>query len=89
MSDEDVLGLSFDQYQRHRIIQESIDLIRWQFSLNVLDLGGSPGCLTRFLPNDQVVVAELTREDGSDLSASAFSLPFADASFDIVVSSDT
>src|SRR6266852_5033310 len=84
-----VLGLSFDQYQRHRIIQESIDLIRWKPSLTVLDVGGSPELLTRFLPDDKVTVADVLDEGSLDLSSSAISLPFPDASFDVVVSSDT
>lgn len=83
-----VLGLSVDNYQRNRIIQESIDLLRWRSSLGVLDVGDSAGLLARFLPNDDVIIAAVANKGELQPYGSGTPLPFSSASFDVVVSSD-
>jgi|SRR3984893_9391911 len=83
-----VLELPFDQYQRYRLIQESIESIRWNPRLTVLDVSESPPLLDRFLPNDTVVVADITA-GGSESFANGISLAFDDAAFDVVVTSET
>lgn len=84
----DVLELPFDQYHRYRIIQETIDLLRWKKPLRILDVGGSPATLTRFLPQDQVIVADRSDQGGLHVFADGLSLPFRNAEFDVVTSSD-
>jgi hypothetical protein len=84
----DGLGLPFDQYQRYKMIQEVTEAIRGEEPLHVLDVGGSPGTLRRFLPSDQVMIADLDVSN-SDICANGVALPFESGSFDIVITSDT
>lgn len=84
----DPVTLPFDQYQRYRLIQEVIDNLRWRTPLRVLDVGGSPATLLRFLPQDQVIVTDVADQGGLHLFASGLALPFPDRAFDVVVSSD-
>jgi len=86
-----LLTLPFDQYQRHRLIHDAVEVLReGRTRLSILDVGGSPGLLREFLPRDRVVIVDA---EGAwpdiDLRASGRHLPFADRSFDLVVSSDT
>src|SRR5581483_8493228 len=85
----DLTALPFDQYQRYRILKDAIDALRWQPRLSVLDVGGSPGTLKAFLPDDWVVVADVADQGGLDLYASGLALPFADRAFDVVTACDT
>jgi hypothetical protein len=87
---DSLLSLPFDQYQRHRIVQETVDGIRdGRSPLRILDVGGAPGLLKRFLPRDRVLVADQEGEAGeTDVRASGTRLPFPDRSFDVVVSVD-
>ena len=84
-------SLPFDLYQRHKLVQETVERIRdGRPRLSILDVGGSPGYLRAFLPRDQVVVVD--REGPAQevvLIAEALALPFADRAFDVVVSLDT
>jgi GT2 family glycosyltransferase/peptidoglycan hydrolase CwlO-like protein/SAM-dependent methyltransferase len=84
-----LLELPFDQYQRYRIVQEVIDAVRWKHPLRVLDVGGSPGTLVRFLPEDDVLIVDVADQGGLDLYASGTALPFIDRAFDVVVAVDT
>ncbi|HKO96201.1 MAG TPA: glycosyltransferase [Pyrinomonadaceae bacterium] len=81
-----VIELPFDQYQRYRIIQDVVAQIRWQDRLDVLDVGGLPATLQHFLPSDNVLVAG-TRDHANHI-VNRLSLPFPDASFDMVVCID-
>jgi SAM-dependent methyltransferase len=84
------IALPFDQYQRYKIIQEAIDLLRdGEAPLTILDVGGWPGTLRRFLPSDRVAVADLQNTEGDSVRADGCRLPFPNRSFDAVVSSDT
>src|SRR5688572_7951767 len=89
MDQTGLLELPFDQYQRYRLIQESVESIRWTPCLSVLDVSKSPLLLDRFLPNDDVAVADLTKQGASESLANGISLGFNDAAFDLVVASDT
>jgi SAM-dependent methyltransferase len=84
-------ALPFDLYQRHKLVQEAVEGIRnGRRPLSILDVGGAPGHLRAFLPHDRVVVTD--REGLAPavaLLADACALPFADRSFDVVVSIDT
>ncbi|MFQ5354296.1 MAG: hypothetical protein ACE5DR_05055 [Thermodesulfobacteriota bacterium] len=47
--------LPFDQYQRYRVIKDAIDAVRTNKGpLKILDVGGSPGTLLDFLPDDDI-----------------------------------
>lgn len=87
--EQELLELPFDQYQRYRLIQEVIDALRWEPRLRVLDVGGSPATLKRFMLADHVIVADIADQGGLDIYADGLRLPFKDRAFDIAVSSDT
>jgi len=84
----DGLRLPFDQYQRYKLIQEVIEALGTQRPLRILDVGGSPGIIRQFFPTDHVVVIDLD-VIGSDLCGSGAALPFEDAAFDAVATTDT
>ena len=86
------LELPFDQYQRYKMVQEMVEGIRQSkpAPLRVLDVGGHPGQMISFLPDDEVYVSDVVP---CDLPTYAYTdgltLPFGDRSFDVVVSVDT
>ncbi|MBX5493073.1 MAG: class I SAM-dependent methyltransferase [Chloroflexi bacterium] len=94
----DLLALPFDQYGRHRDAATVAELVRAHegpLRLAILDVGGYPCLLRRFLPTDWIVVvdplaAPQPREpDRAYLRASGTALPFQPDSFDLVVSLDS
>jgi SAM-dependent methyltransferase len=101
----DLHDLPFDQYQRYRIIGEVLSLLAAHDVLpanghppTILDVGGYPGLLPRFVdvPGAQVTVLDVVRDTTSAhhygytyLMGSGMALPFPDHSFDCVVSLDT
>lgn len=89
----DLLALPFDQYGRHRDAATVAELVRAREGparLAILDVGGYPGLLARFLPGDWLVVVDPHPADGGGyLRASGTALPFQPDSFDLVVSLDT
>ncbi len=84
-----VLELSFDVYQRYRLVQEVIDEIRWKRPLSILDVGGVSSVLPGFLPEDRILVSGLPDQSVLDLYCSGLALPFPDAAFDVVATADT
>ena len=97
----DLLALPFDLYQRYTVVSQTADLLRVSLGhslLRVLDVGGfyrtrwgeSILPLSHFSPNDWVVAADMVSGTlpGYVVSSGEF-LPFADGSFDLVVSCDT
>lgn len=86
-----LVSLPFDLYQRHKLVQEAVDRIFcWSRRLTILDVGGAPGYLRAFFPRDRVVVVDCEGQAGEiDVCAEAFTLPFGDRAFDVVVSLDT
>jgi ubiquinone/menaquinone biosynthesis C-methylase UbiE len=94
----DKLELSFDQYQRYKIVEELVELIRDGRRLRVLDVGGHPGFIADFLPQDDISILDTLSSDFGELSRTerlnyvqgdGVRLPFEDDSFDLVVSIDT
>lgn len=87
----ELASLMFDLYQRHRLTQEVVERIRGNRKrLTILDVGGAPGHLKKFLPRDRIIV--LDREAGSEgieLVGDGRQLPFPDRAVDVVVSLDT
>ena len=88
-SPDDVLTLPFDQYQRYKLLQEVIARLCPAPAPHILDVGGWPGTLRRFLPGARVVVADVRGQLPNMVRADGAALPFADGRFDLVVSSDT
>lgn len=86
---EDLLSLPFEQYQRHKLIQEVIARLGPNPAPTILDVGGWRGTLGRFLPEARVFIADLAGNVPDLVRADGAALPFADARFDVVVSSDT
>ena len=79
--------MPYDLYERHAVVSQ---LLRTRLGdaaqVRILDVGGRSDLLERFL--DYRVVS--VNPDGSgDLAGSGFALPFADGSFNAVVSIDT
>ena len=98
----DKLELPFDQYQRYKMVEELVELIRCKRSggrrLRVLDVGGHPGFIADFLPEDDISILDTLPSDFGELSrierlnyvqGDGARLPFEDDSFDLVVSIDT
>jgi len=84
------LELPFDQYQRYKIVEELVGLIRQGRSLRVLDVGGHPGFISVFLPEDDTFILDTLPSEGRNcVQGDGARLPFKDDSFDLVVSVDT
>lgn len=88
-SADDLLALPFDQYQRYRLIADVIERLVPPEAGAILDVGGWPGTLQRFLPQRRIVVADLQGRMPRMVRASGAALPFPDGQFAAVVSSDT
>lgn len=91
--EEDLLSIPFDQYERHAFTRAAVDIVREHLgraSLRVLDVGGGPAALSRFLPQDTVVAIDVEEAPGEGyIVADGAALPFRDSVFDIVVAHDT
>ena len=98
----DLLDLPFDQYQRYLLAGEILGILGAHGVLPpapaILDVGGYPGLLPRFVPQpgartvvlDVVPDTESARHYGyTYVMGSGMQLPFADGAFDCVVSLDT
>lgn len=92
-TDDAVLGLPFDQYQRHRQAAVIVESFRKGSNqpLRILDVGGGPAVTKRFLSaSDVVVTVDLHPEPGAlSIAGDATRLPFANEAFDFVVTLDT
>ena len=87
----ELLELPFDQYQRYRLLAEVADILRPdEQRLRVLEVGGYPPRLPRFLAHDEVIVTDQPAGDFPGyLQADGARLPFRDREFDLVASLDT
>lgn len=84
------LELPFDQYQRYKIVEELVTLIRDGRRLRVLDVGGHPGFISIFLPEDETFILDtLPAVRPNYVQGDGARLPFKNNSFDLVVSIDT
>lgn len=92
--------MPFDHFERHTLTRAAADVVRenvGQETFRVLDVGGGPATLSRFLPHDYVVTVDpedieidySTLGDESFMRADGTRLPFRDGAFEIVVCHDT
>ena len=92
--------MPFDQFGRYHMLREAVDACRAVISqdrLRVLDVGGfyddhgTPTLpLTRFLPNDDLIVLDVVESDlPGYVRGDGTALHFDDNSFDLLVSADT
>ena len=85
------LELPVDQFQRYLLTSRLVRLLDVPSGGRILDLGGAPGPIELFLPEYEVVVLDIEGEHpgGRFVIADGGALPFADGTFDAVVSLDT
>lgn len=79
--------MPYDVYERHHVVSQLLqETLQQTQHTRILDVGGRVELLEQFLPHDIISV----NPDGTGhLFASGTALPFADNSFDAVVSIDT
>ena len=89
------ISTSFDRFARYSYLRRVRDQWFGEAPVRVLDVGDPYGTLTGFLPDDITVSLDLFADRRGGYPAmhphvigSGFSLPFPDASFDIVASHD-
>ncbi len=82
--------LPFDQYQRYCIVKDAIEAVRGGGEpLKILDVGGSPGTLTDFMPSDDIYILDrVPSTKGRFIRGDGTALPFREKTFDIVISVD-
>jgi hypothetical protein len=87
----DLFELPFDQFQRYKAVRDFADFIREPGGrLKVLDVGGYPGLIVDFLPDDDVTVVDMVAAQFPGyVRADGARLPFEDGSFDLVCTCDT
>jgi SAM-dependent methyltransferase len=98
---DDRLAMPFDQYQRYRLSAELVAALKHEAgtpdaSWRILDVGGyfptRNGVLPlpAWMPDDETLVVDTVPFEGASYQqASGMGLPFADRSWDIVISCDT
>lgn len=85
-----VLQLPFDQYQRYRVAADLLAGLGIAGGAKVLEVGGAPGPLEAFLPDQEIFVVDIAgKREGRYAMADGARLPFPDATFDAVVTLDT
>lgn len=95
MSADSLRRLPFDHYARYRLAADIVEATRRGVRQRVLDVGGGPGSLQAFLPDDEVVASDLNQPTfwheaaPSLVLADGGRLPFPDRAFDVVVTLDT
>lgn len=88
--DSSLYELPFDQFQRYAAVADIVERLDVSADARILDVGGAPGPIERFLPGRRTFVADLeAQRAGSYTRASGAALPFADATFAAVLSFDT
>lgn len=88
--DLDLLRMPFDQYQRYRTATDLLRDLGVPEGSKVLEVGGAPGPIEKFLPKHEVFVVDRYGEHGGRYAiADGARLPFADGTFEVVVTLDT
>jgi len=71
-------------------VEELVGLIRQGRRLRILDVGGHPGLIADFLPQDDTFILDVQPSEGLNcVQGDGIKLPFTSDSFDLVVSIDT
>ncbi|MDI6892257.1 MAG: methyltransferase domain-containing protein [Actinomycetota bacterium] len=87
--EERLYELPFDQFQRYKVVEEIVNLARDDKPLKILDVGGYPGLISDFLPNDETYILDVAScERPNYIRGDGTSLPFTDGAFDVVSSLD-
>jgi len=88
--EEDLLRLPFDMFQRYQAVRNVIERVRTKEKLSIIDVGGSPGYMAKFLPKAEVIVIDVKISDGGvDIRADGCHLPIRPGSCDMAISIDT
>jgi len=88
--DPSLYELPFDQYQRYALVARVIEHLEIPAGARVLDVGGGPGPIERFLPEHRPIVVDMDKSrHGRFVNADGAFLPFASDTFDAVLSFDT
>lgn len=93
LNDRQTEYLNFDLYTRNHLITYMVNSVRDSVPLRVLDVGGREGHLKNFLnPQDRLFILDPGENDGNEADyyrGDVTIAPFPDASFDVVIASDT
>ena len=91
MARPDLVSLPFDTYQRYRLVADLVGQLRREDRpLRVLDIGGRTAILRDFLPDAEVHLVDVEPSDAGGLVlGDGSALPFADGTFDAVITCDT
>ena len=85
-----LLQLPFDQYQRYQVAADLLERLNIPAGALVLEVGGAPGPMEGFLAQHEVFVVDIDgKRSGRYALADGARLPFADGTFDAVVTLDT
>jgi hypothetical protein len=101
MSQDELLDLPFDQYQRYRITVEIIQILKKKKGtgrLRILDVGGCANSrngkgyflpLSGFLPDEDLTVVDIVEfKDPIYVKGNGRDIPFTSGAFDVVVCND-
>jgi len=81
--------LSFDQYQRYRMVADIVKCLRPRDSLRILDIGSGPCDISEFFPKDTLYRLDKGAVSGVNcIQGDAADIPFKDGYFDFVISCD-
>lgn len=87
--DEKLYELPFDQFQRYKVAEEIVGFIRNKEKLKILDVGGYPGLISDFLPDDETYILDIIPSDKPNyILGDGTSLSFEERNFDITTSLD-
>lgn len=82
-------GMPCDLFGRYATLRDLVERHRMRTPLRILEVGGAGSPLRQFLPEDTITVLDQTAtSERGDVQGDARAVPFADASFDVVLSTD-
>ncbi len=85
----DLYELPFDQFQRYKSVEEIVSLLKRDKVFKILDVGGYPGLISRFLPEEEAYFLDVVSCNLPNyIQGDGTSLPFSNSSFDVVTSLD-